>query len=229
MSGTGQSASLNGMSGSGHITRPARFRFVAIVASLGGLPVVRSVLEALPATFDVPVLVVQHRAGTTRPDALARLLGRQTALPVRSGCPGTPAWEPGVIVIPGRSAATISRNGQIMLRPATLREPGGDALLCSAARAAAPGAGIAVILSGRLDDGARGARSVKTYGGRVLAQDPATALAPSMPSSAIATGCIDFVLPPQRIAPALIALTMAPGGADLLTVPTPHWAALGPG
>jgi two-component system chemotaxis response regulator CheB len=47
-----------------------------------------------------------------------------------------------------------------------------------------------------------------------------------MPVSAIATGCIDFVLPPHRIAAALIALTMAPGGASLLTVPSPHWAAL---
>jgi two-component system chemotaxis response regulator CheB len=67
---------------------------------------------------------------------------------------------------------------------------------------------------------------VKRHGGRVLAQDPATARAASMPSSAIATGCVDFVLPPHRLAAALTALTMAPGGASLLAVPVPHWACL---
>ena len=93
---------------------------------------------------------------------------------------------------------------------------------------AAVGAGhaIAVILSGMLHDGTQGIRSVKRYGGRVLAQDPATARGTSMPSSAMATGCVDFVLPPHRLAPALIALAMAPGGASLLAVPAPHWAAL---
>lgn len=220
---------LEGMSGTGHITPLGRFRFVVIVASLGGLPILRTVLEGLPATFGIPVLVVQHRAGDADAGTLAQLLRPHTPLPVSTAHPGQPVWEPGVIVVPGRSAATISGDGQIALRPSTLREPGGDALLCSAASAAAPGAGIAVILSGRLDDGARGIRSVKKFGGRVLAQDPATARAPGMPSSAMATGCIDFVLPPHRIAPALVALAMAPGGADLLTVPAPHWAVLGTG
>jgi two-component system, chemotaxis family, protein-glutamate methylesterase/glutaminase len=63
-----------------------------------------------------------------------------------------------------------------------------------------------------LYDGAAGAKAVKRRGGIVLAQDPATARAPSMPSSAIATGCVDHVLAPEQIAPALIALTMTSAG-----------------
>jgi two-component system chemotaxis response regulator CheB len=47
-----------------------------------------------------------------------------------------------------------------------------------------------------------------------------------MPSAAIATGCVDFVLSPERLAAALVALVMAPGGADLLSVPVPPWARL---
>jgi two-component system chemotaxis response regulator CheB len=77
-----------------------------------------------------------------------------------------------------------------------------------------------------LHDGARGVRLVKRHGGRVLAQDPATARAGSMPSSAIATGCVDFVLPPHRLAAALVALTMAPGGAACWPSPSrtgPGW------
>jgi two-component system chemotaxis response regulator CheB len=48
-----------------------------------------------------------------------------------------------------------------------------------------------------------------------------------MPSAAIATGCADFVMPPERIPYALITLAMAPGGAELFSVPLPHWAKIG--
>jgi two-component system chemotaxis response regulator CheB len=47
-----------------------------------------------------------------------------------------------------------------------------------------------------------------------------------MPANAIATGCADFVLPVERIASALVALTTGPGAAELLTVPLPPWARL---
>jgi two-component system chemotaxis response regulator CheB len=137
-----------------------------------------------------------------------------------------PAFRPGVTVIPGGSTATVGASGRLCL--AKPGGAGGDGLLATAAAsAAARGPVIAVVLTGMLQDGAEGARAVKRHGGRVLAQDPATARAPGMPSSAIATGCVDFVLPPDRLSFALIALVMAPGGADLLTVPLPHWAKIG--
>jgi two-component system chemotaxis response regulator CheB len=69
-------------------------------------------------------------------------------------------------------------------------------------------------------------RAIKRNGGRVLAEDPRTAQASSMPAHAIATGCVDFALPNRRLAPALITLTLAPGGADMFAVPTPAWATL---
>jgi len=216
------------MSASGHNTAPDGFQFVVVVASLGGLPVLTTLLTGLPATFPVPVLVVSHRPHQDH-DTLAMLLQKRTSLPVRSGVPGLSMWGPGITVIPGGTLATLTGGHQLALRPATShRDLGGDALLASAAEAARPGHAIAVILSGMLDDGAQGIRSVKRFGGRVLAQDPATARAASMPSSAIATGCVDFVLPPHRLAAALIALTMAPGGASLLAVPAPYWAGLRP-
>lgn len=64
-------------------------------------------------------------------------------------------------------------------------------------------------------------RTVKAHGGRVLVQDPATALAPDMPTAALATGCCDFALPPGATADALTALVMAPGAAELFRVPVP--------
>jgi two-component system chemotaxis response regulator CheB len=214
------------MSASGHNARPTGFQFVVVVASLGGLPVLTTMLNGLPSTFPVPVLIISHRR-LRDGDTLAGLLQKQTSLPVRAGAHGMPAWGPGVTVMPGGTAATLNGQCQLTLEPLT--GPGylsGDTLLASAARAAQPGCAIAVILSGMLHDGTQGIRLVKRHGGRVLAQDPATARAASMPSSAIATGCVDFVLPPHRLAAALTALTMAPGGASLLAVPVPHWACL---
>ena len=49
-----------------------------------------------------------------------------------------------------------------------------------------------------------------------------------MPSAALATGCVEHVLPLSLVARALIAYTMAPGAADLLAVPVSPWARLGP-
>ena len=212
------------MSGSGQNT--SRFDFVVIVGSLGALPVLRSVLGELPRTFPVPITVVQHRPAGTDADSLPRLLRRTTALPVRAARPGL-ACAPGVSVVPGGACATVAGNHVLALHPSTVTDQGGDGLLATAAAAARPGHGIAVILSGMRRDGAEGVRSVKRQGGRVLAQDPGSARAQGMPSASLATGCVDFALPPHRIAAALIALTMAPGAADLLSVPAPHWAALG--
>lgn len=226
MSASGHSASIGCMSANGRSGDPGRFQFVVMVASLGGLPVLTTVLNGLPASFPVPVLVVSHRPHQKQ-DILAALLQKRSSLPVRAGTPGLSMYGPGITVIPGGTSATLADGRELALHPGAKHlNTGGDSLLASAAEAARPGHAIAVILSGMLHDGAEGIRPVKRSGGRVLAQDPATARAPSMPASAIATGCVDFVLPPHRIAAALVALTMAPGGASLLAVPSPHWAGL---
>jgi two-component system chemotaxis response regulator CheB len=198
---------------------------VVIVASLGGLPVISGLVAGLPPAFPVPLLVMQHALRSPQPGRLAWLLEQRTVLPVRTARHGMAACTPGVTVIPGGFAAAVDPAGNLCLSQAGTA--GGDALLASAAAASSPGAVIAVVLSGMLRDGTEGVRAVKRRGGRVLAQDPATTRAPGMPSSAIATGCVDFVLPPQRLAFALVALAMAPGGAELLTVPLPHWAKMG--
>jgi two-component system chemotaxis response regulator CheB len=196
-----------------------RFELIVVVASLGGLAAVSTVLAGLPVTFSVPILLVQHGGSPGDPDRLSRLLQKVTPLPVRTAWPGLRVGEPGVTVIPGGLTATLDHTRRFTL---TDGDPlgGGDALLSSAAAVFGPAA-IGVVLTGMLRDGTEGIRAIKRHGGRVLTQDPATARAGGMPSSAIATGCVDFVLPLSRIAPALVALTMAPGAADLFTVPIP--------
>jgi two-component system, chemotaxis family, protein-glutamate methylesterase/glutaminase len=202
------------------------FGRVVLVASLGGLQAFITVLAGLPAAFPVPIVVVQHRRRTSDGgDALAAVLDHKIGLPVRVAESGMPAQLPGVTVIPGATTATIEPTECWVLTDESHDRRPGDAVLASSAGTAAT---IAVILTGYLADGAEGCRVVKRLGGRVLVQDPATARAPSMPSNAIATGCADFVLPLERLSTALVALAVAPGAADLLTVPLPPWARLGP-
>lgn len=204
---------------------PQRFDVVAVAASLGGLGAVSVLLEGLPADFPAPLVVMQHGRRGPDADRLATLLRRVSGMPVRTARPGpaTPI-EPGVTVVPGGFHGVVDEAGRLGLVEEAAQR-GGDVLLSSAARAFGRGV-IGVVLTGMLDDGAAGVRMVKRHGGRVLVQDPATARAGGMPSHAISTGCVDFVLPLERIASALVALTMAPGGAELLSVPVAPWAQL---
>lgn len=57
-----------------------------------------------------------------------------------------------------------------------------------------------------LNDATDGVQSVKGHGGMVIAQDEASSAAFGMPGSAIATGCVDRVLPLEEIVPALCRL-----------------------
>jgi len=71
-------------------------------------------------------------------------------------------------------------------------------------------AAVVIVLSGMGRDGAEGAVAVKEAGGRVMAQDKASAQFFGMPGAAIETGAVDQVLPAAEIGPAL-SLMVAPG------------------
>jgi two-component system, chemotaxis family, protein-glutamate methylesterase/glutaminase len=200
------------------------FGRVVLLASLGGLEAITTVLARIPTDYEVPIVVVQHRCRTPDGrDALAAILRHRTHLPVCAAEQGAIADRSGVTVVPAQTIGTIDDAGRWVLSDSTTNMSPGNALLISSARTTPT---VAVILTGSLADGADGCRAVKRGGGRVLAQDPATARASSMPANAIATGCVDFVLPLDRVAAALLALTTAPGAAELLEVPLPPWARL---
>jgi two-component system chemotaxis response regulator CheB len=199
------------------------FGRVVIVASLGGVQAMTTVLSGLRANYPVPIAVVQHRRRTGTQDLLVPILGRRTGLPTRVAEAGAAADQLGITVVPAETAATIDESGSWVLGDCPPDGGPGNALLTSSAGTTPT---VAVILTGSLADGADGCRAVKRGGGRVLAQDPATARASSMPANAIAAGCADFVLPLERISSPLLAFTTAPGAAELLAVPLPPWACL---
>jgi two-component system chemotaxis response regulator CheB len=203
--------------------RASGFSVVVLAASAGGVRALSTVASGLPADFPAPVLVVQHR-GPGMPELLGDVLRRRANLPVRTTTPGL--LQRGVTVIPAGTTADLQPTGRLALRPCPTARVA-DELLVSAAAAFGRRV-LAVVLTGRLSDGAAGVRAVRRVGGRVLVQDPEDAEAPDMPRAALATGCVEHALPLHLVAPALVAYAMAPGGADLLAVPVPPWARLGP-
>jgi len=197
------------------------FDVVVLAASTGGIRALPTVVAGLPATFATPLLVVQHRT-PGGDDLLTGLLRNHAAVPVRRAVPG--ALHAGVHALPARTTAVLTSDGSLTLAPCDSGQCA-DRTMASAADAFGPRV-LAVVLTGRLSDGAAGARAVRRAGGRVLAQEPSDAEAPGMPSAALATGCVEHVLPLRLVASALVAYTMAPGAAELLNVPVPPWARL---
>jgi two-component system, chemotaxis family, protein-glutamate methylesterase/glutaminase len=194
------------------------FDVVVIVASAGGLAAIREVLAWLPSSFPASVVVVQHRSPF--PDYYAELLGRRCRLPVDRLEVGQAPLPGRVHVVPARGQTVFDDAGRFMVIGDGSGR--GDALFASAAGRFGDRA-IGVVLTGSGDDGSVGVRAINAASGRVLVQD-GDAYARSMPQSAAATGCVDFVLPLRVIGPALTALVLAPGGAELFRVRHSAWA-----
>jgi two-component system chemotaxis response regulator CheB len=180
---------------------------IAVAASLGGVAALCSLVSALPAGFRAAVLVVQHQQ-RGRASGLAEILDGCGPLPVREARDGETLREGVVLLAPPDQHLLALGDGTLSLSnapPENFSRPSADALFRSVALHFGARA-IAVVLTGRLGDGSGGVRAVHDAGGTVLAQDPTTAAAGSMPSSSIRTGLVDRVLALEAIAPALVTL-----------------------
>jgi two-component system chemotaxis response regulator CheB len=178
----------------------------------------------LPAEFPWPLLLVQHRP--PGPDYLAPLLARSTRLRVVPAREGEPLEAGTVHVLPPDRQGVLDRDRRLVFRRAERCQA--DPLLESAAFAYGERA-VGIVLTGRLNDGVSGVRAIKGRGGRVIVQDASSSVAFAMPAAAVATGCVDFVLPLRYIAPALVSLVMVPGAAELFRVRLSPWALAGTG
>src|SRR5512142_3321610 len=180
---------------------------VAVGASAGGLEAFTEFLRRLPADTGLAFVFIQHLAPQHH-SMLAQLLSRETAMPVNQVEDGTVLAPNQVYVIPPNAGMTISGLA-LALRPREVAGTAIDLFLRSLA-ASRKSSAVAVILSGTGSDGALGIQAIAEEGGVVFAQDPASAKFDGMPRSAIATGCVDFVLPPEGIAAELARISREP-------------------
>ncbi|HEY2159181.1 MAG TPA: chemotaxis protein CheB [Isosphaeraceae bacterium] len=190
------------------------FPVVAVASSAGGLQALKGLVAALPADFPAAVVLVQH-LDPRHPSHMAEILARHTTLAVRQAQQGD-RLRPGAIFIAPPGRHLLVGGGDLLELTQTARvhlvRPSADALFESIAREYGPRA-IAVVLTGSGSDGSGGVRAIKGAGGIVIAQDRATSEHYSMPGAAVATGCVDHVLPLGEIVPRLVAL-LSPGVAS---------------
>ncbi len=175
-------------------------RIVGIGASAGGLEAFTELLRHLPTHAGVAYVLVQHLDPTHR-SLLSELLARVTTLPVREIVHNSPVEPNQIYVIPPNTNLSLEK-GILKLSPRKKNAGPArsiDHFLKSLAEDQKENA-IAVILSGAGSDGAQGLKAVKAEGGLTFAQDEGSAKYNSMPRSAAATGCVDFVLSPEKIA-----------------------------
>lgn len=183
------------------------YHIIALAASAGGLNALSHILGALPAGFPTPVVVVHHLDPRHR-SLMAEILSRRTKLQVQEAREGDHLRAHTVFVAPPDYHLLVNPDGTLSLSHSELvhfLRPSADLLFESVAASFKAGA-IAVILSGTGADGAMGLRAIKKMGGTVIAQDEATSEFFGMPSAAIKTKLVDFVLPLDQIAAALVTL-----------------------
>ncbi len=183
------------------------FDIVAFAASAGGVFALTEILGKRPAQFPAIVVVVQHLDPRHR-SLMPEIFGRRSQLPVDQALDGMNV-EPGhVYLAPPDRHLLINGDGTVSLTQTELVNfvrPSADLLFESVAAAYGERA-IAVVLTGAGKDGSMGVTAIKARGGTVIVQDEATSEFFSMPSAAIRTGVVDFVLSLNEIPSALVTL-----------------------
>jgi two-component system, chemotaxis family, protein-glutamate methylesterase/glutaminase len=181
------------------IARDAKnFPVVCIGGSAGGLDAYIRLLRTLPADLGVAIVVVNHLRVTAT--LLHEILPRYTKMPVELISQGLTIRPDHVFIIPPQRDLHVLRGG---FRLKAISKPRGwpdviTVFLRSLARHW-DGKLIAVIVSGYDGDGADALCAIREVGGVTIAQKLETAQQPDMPESAIASGCVDFVLSPEGI------------------------------
>jgi two-component system, chemotaxis family, protein-glutamate methylesterase/glutaminase len=196
------------VSGPGGAELARRVSVIGVCASAGGPQLLMGLLEALPADYPIPILIVQHlAAGFT--EGLVHWLDQAVSLPVGIAVPGARA-APGAWLAPEGAHLTLAVTGRLALDRHTVgpHRPSGDVLLKSIAVAAGR-TGVAVVLSGMGSDGAAGAAAVRRNGGLAIAQDEQSSAVFGMPKAAVALG-VEVVLSPVKIAACLQGLRREP-------------------
>jgi two-component system chemotaxis response regulator CheB len=198
---------------------PESYRHVVVIgASAGGVTALLQIAESLPASFPAPVCIVQHIG--SNPSLLPELLrfrGPNAAVHAHDGqllAPGTLHVAPPDhhLLIEGDTVRLTHGPKENHARPAI------DPLFRSAAVGFGPRV-IGVVLTGQMDDGTAGLKAVKDCGGIAIVQDPASAVEPEMPRSALANVAVDHCVPLEEIAGLLTRLVGEPARPPRAQVP----------
>ena len=174
------------------------FPVVCVGGSAGGLDAYIRLLKHLPADMGVAVVIVNHLRSVAT--LLHEILPQHTEMPVKLITEKLDIFPNHVFIIPEKRDLHVL-DGEFRLKP--ISKPWGwpdvITVFMKSLTKNWDGKLIAVIVSGYDGDGAAALCGIRKVGGITIAQEPETALQPDMPETAIASGCIDFILTPENI------------------------------
>jgi two-component system, chemotaxis family, protein-glutamate methylesterase/glutaminase len=175
------------------------FPVICVGGSAGGLDAYTRLLQNLPSDLGVAIVIVNHLR--TVATSLHKILPRYTSMPVELITERLDIQPNHVFVIPEKRDLHIF-NDEFRLKPISKPRGWPDVITVFLRSLTTHWKGkvIAIIVSGYDGDGADALCGIKEAGGITIAQKPYTASQPDMPESAIASGCIDFILSPEEIA-----------------------------
>ena len=181
------------------------FPIVCVGGSAGGLDAYIRLLQNLPADMGVAIVIVNHLR--TVATMLHEILPRYTKMPVELITERLDIEPNHVFIIPEKRDLHVL-DGEFRLKPISKPRGWPDVITVFLRSLTEHWDGklIAVIVSGYDGDGAAALCGIKEVGGITIAQKPDTAGQPDMPESAIASGCIDFVLSPEDIAQEIVRI-----------------------
>jgi two-component system, chemotaxis family, protein-glutamate methylesterase/glutaminase len=184
------------------------FPLICVGGSAGGLDAYTRLLQNLPADMGVAIVIVNHLR--TVATLLHEILPRYTKMPVELITEGLDIQPNHVFIIPEQRDLHVL-DDEFRLKPISKPRGWPDVITVFLRSITQHWDGklIAIIVSGYDGDGADALCGIKEVGGITIAQKPNTALQADMPKSAIASGCIDFVLSPEDIAQEIIRISHA--------------------
>ena len=169
---------------------------VGIGGSAGALNAYKALLEAMPFDTGFAFVIISHM-NPIAVSELANILSRHTKMTVKAASMAMPVRANNVYIIPPDSDLSIEKNKFKVIFPRSKRNRQIDIFFISLAEEMGTRA-IGIILSGYNGDGTEGCKHIKAHGGKVFVQDT-SAEVDSMPLSAQASGCVDFVMPLHKI------------------------------
>jgi chemotaxis response regulator CheB len=175
------------------------FPIICVGGSAGGLDAYTRLLQNLPANMGVAIVIVNHLRKVAT--LLHKILPHYTEMPVELITEKLDIQPNHIFIIPEKRDLHVL-NDEFRLKPISKPRGWPDVITVFLRSLTQHWDGklIAVIVSGYDGDGAEALCGIKEVGGITIAQKPNTAAQPDMPESAIATGCIDFILSPEDIA-----------------------------
>jgi two-component system, chemotaxis family, CheB/CheR fusion protein len=193
------------------LPQSAGFPIVGLGASAGGLEALETFFDEMPPDSGIAFVIITHQA-PTRVSLMPDLLRNHTSMPLRAVTAGMPV-EPNHIYLPPPGMHLAILNAVLQPMSADVTHGGLQFPIDYFFRALADDQrdkAICIVLSGTGTDGTIGVKAVKGAGGLVIVQEEQSAKFAGMPASAVATGVVDYVLPPAHMPRRLLSFVRGP-------------------